>query len=352
MSDGVTPSDGTEKMRQWAGEIGHHVRHLLAAHPTPQQTHALESIRIASQKLAAALKNQDKHTAVHPTGQGCPPKPSAPRPDAIEVELSLPPLKILLAEDNPFTQKLLTRLLEQNNHQIVRAADGQTVLAAIQKNHFDLILMDIRMPVLDGIETTRILRQREEEQGRPRTPIVAVTGLVDETEKKRILAAGIDGYHSKPIQARELRQEMARIFHRHVKQAKPPTSPPENRAPPPLPDDFGIKKLLETVDNDWFLMQEISTLFFANAPQQIDQMQQAIHQDNAGQLREIAHSLKGAVSAYGENQVYRLSLELEQRGASANLADANNTLESLRKAVANMEQALETTLSENGVKHS
>jgi two-component system sensor histidine kinase/response regulator len=113
------------------------------------------------------------------------------------------PLRILLTEDNAVNQRLASRLLEKQGHVVMMADDGVKALKACNENTFDLILMDVQMPVMDGMEATAAIRQTEQTTGH-HIPIIAMTAHAMAGDRKRFLNAGMDGYVSKPIHAREL----------------------------------------------------------------------------------------------------------------------------------------------------
>ena len=106
-------------------------------------------------------------------------------------------------------QKLGSRMLQKMGHEVTLAANGQLAVDAVRAKRFDLILMDIQMPVLGGIDATRAIRELE--QGEPRTPIIAMTAHAMAGDAEKFLAAGMDGYVSKPIQAGVLRAEIDRL---------------------------------------------------------------------------------------------------------------------------------------------
>ncbi len=118
--------------------------------------------------------------------------------------------RILIAEDNLVNRTYVERLLARAGHEVTAAVDGQLVLAAYSAGEYDLVLMDCQMPELDGYDTTRAIRRREEQTGRPRTPIVAMTAAATEEIRRKCLAAGMDDYLTKPLAGDELARALER----------------------------------------------------------------------------------------------------------------------------------------------
>ena len=112
-------------------------------------------------------------------------------------------LRVLLAEDNPVNQLLASRLLEKRGHRVVVAANGREALAALEKESYDLVLMDIQMPEMDGLEATAAIREKEKGSG-IHQPVIAMTAHAMKGDRERCLAGGMDGYLSKPIRLQEL----------------------------------------------------------------------------------------------------------------------------------------------------
>jgi CheY-like chemotaxis protein len=122
--------------------------------------------------------------------------------DARDPETSL---RVLVVEDNVVNQLLVTRLLEKRGHRVVMTSNGRAALAALENQSYDLVLMDVQMPGMDGLETTTALRKREKEKGNGiHQPVIALTAHAMKGDQERCLAAGMDGYLIKPIQPREL----------------------------------------------------------------------------------------------------------------------------------------------------
>ena len=134
-------------------------------------------------------------------------------------------LHILLAEDNLVNQKLASRLLEKHGHSVIIAANGHLALERLQNESFDLVLMDVQMPEMDGFEATETIRKKEESTG-THLPIIAMTAHAMQGDKERCLAAGMDGYLSKPLNIRNLLKVIRAVPER-----------PGQKADMPFPDN-------------------------------------------------------------------------------------------------------------------
>jgi two-component system sensor histidine kinase/response regulator len=107
-------------------------------------------------------------------------------------------LSFLVAEDNAVNRTLITRLLEKRGHTVALAQNGREALELLEKQHFDIILMDVQMPEMDGFEATKLIREKEKSSG-AHLPIIALTAHAMQGDKERCLAGGMDGYVAKPI---------------------------------------------------------------------------------------------------------------------------------------------------------
>jgi CheY-like chemotaxis protein len=123
----------------------------------------------------------------------------------------LPPLRILLVEDNPINQKVAQRLLEKAGHSVAVANNGREALDYIGREKFGLVLMDIQMPEMDGLEATVAIRENERQSG-GHVPIVALTAHAMKGDRERCLEAGMDGYVTKPVVQQVLFQTMADVL--------------------------------------------------------------------------------------------------------------------------------------------
>jgi len=120
-------------------------------------------------------------------------------------------LRILVAEDNAMNQRLIARILEKMGHEVIVADDGRRALEKLAQGKFDLVAMDMQMPVMDGLETTREIRSREQASGR-HIPIVAMTANAFEEDRRKCFEAGMDGYVVKPLSVAAVQKEIDRVM--------------------------------------------------------------------------------------------------------------------------------------------
>ncbi len=224
-------------------------------------------------------------------------------------------LRILLAEDNPTNQKLAVRLLEKRGHAVVVAADGKEALAALEKGSFDLCLMDVHMPVMNGFEATAAIRKAEEGSG-GRLPIIALTANAMKGDRERCLQGGFDDYVSKPIDARQLFEAIGRFTAKPVGHANGVGEAPAEEA-------LDRAALLERVEGDEEMLAELVAVFLEDCPRLLAALGEAIGQGNAEAVREAAHGLKGSVGYFGSPAAQTAALRLETMGQSGDLTGAD-----------------------------
>ena len=273
------------------------------------------------------------------------------------------PLRILLAEDNPINRRVAVHLLGGRGHQVTCAGDGHEALRLIEADSFDLVLMDLQMPVLGGEEATAQIRMSE--QGtRRHLPVVAMTAHALKGDRERCLAAGMDDYIAKPIRARQLFEVVERYAPGGAATVEEPATssgatepmPSEttHREPaPPLPNAleldpggndstaFDVAAALAAVGGDRGLLKEIVALFRADAPGWLGELADALAAGDSVRLRRIAHTLKNSAGYFGAGSTYALALELEERGRNNDLTGAESIRERLVAEVARLDPALE-----------
>lgn len=248
-------------------------------------------------------------------------------------------LDILLAEDNVVNQKLAVRLLEKRGHNVTVAGNGREALAALAHRAYDLVLMDVQMPELGGIETTMMLREQEKLTGGHQL-IVAMTALVMKDDRERCLAAGMDGYLTKPIRQQELDEALDRCMGKRSRSPKP-ISPIDLGEGP-----INAGELLERLDGDRVFLAELTDLFRTDYPHQIRAIREGIEQNDALGVKRASHALKGALSNLAASQASGLAANLERFGASGNLAPAKIALGDLEKEIIRTVESLDLLCQE------
>jgi signal transduction histidine kinase/CheY-like chemotaxis protein len=273
--------------------------------------------------LNAIVTAMDKTEAAKP----------APKPDAEDAAADLPPgIRVLLAEDNPVNQKLAVRLLEKRGCVVEVSRTGRDVITALQNFSFDIVLMDLQMPEMDGFEATAAIREDEETTGQ-HIPILAVTAHAMAGDRERCLNAGMDGYLTKPIQARSLYAEIAK----HI-----PASVKMRQAPPPAPlmEVFSEAALRERVENDEGLLTELIELFQQGQGDLLREIKKAIEGNDFPSLEAAAHSLKGMVSTFAAKPAAAAALRLESMARDKKLENGEQVFASLEREMNRLQGAL------------
>jgi PAS domain S-box-containing protein len=252
------------------------------------------------------------------------------------------PLRILLAEDNTVNQKVALRLLEGMGYRADVVANGLEVLEALQRQSYDVILMDVQMPEMDGLEASRAIHEGWPAEQHPR--IVAMTANAMQGDREECLAAGMDDYLTKPIQIKALQEAVERIglwarVHRR------PTSPlsPVKTAPltleaeeqaelAPALDPAVLAELRQFQgEGQLDIVQELAEAFQFETPPLLETLRQAVAEGQHEQLKRAAHNLKGSSHNLGARTMTALSAELETIGK-------NGTVEGAAELVSRLEQ--------------
>lgn len=229
-------------------------------------------------------------------------------------------LKILVAEDNPVNQKLVVRILKKQGHSTVVVENGQEALERLEKDVFDLVLMDVQMPVMDGLKATAIIRDREKSTG-THIPIVAMTARAMKGDRESCLEAGIDYYISKPFKVAELLEVLHLVMENKITQHGE-QKPVRTTSGPAL--DFD--SMLGYFDGDLELFQETFELFIENYPSQIETIRMAISAADPESLDMAAHLFKGSVSNFSVSNITALASDLEQMGREKRMDGAEQVL--------------------------
>ena len=240
-------------------------------------------------------------------------------------------LNILLAEDNRVNQLVASRILEKIGHGIMIANNGAEALALIAANSFDLVLMDIQMPQMDGLTATKTLRLQETAT-RIHLPIIAMTAHAMKGDRERCLEAGMDGYVSKPINTKELELAIAHVMRgagadfRAGARESIETSTVKSVA-------LDVKQLLSRLGGDEKLLHEVVEVFIDDAPKHVEALRGALGQGDAEAVESIAHSIKGELGYLGIAKVSQKARELEEMGRKHDLEQASRIFPSFEAEV-------------------
>ncbi len=233
-----------------------------------------------------------------------------------------PRLRVLLAEDNMAAQLVGKKTLEKIGHEVRIASNGAEAVQMFDEGGLDLILMDVEMPQMDGLEATRAIRQKEAGSGK-HIPIWAVTAYAMKEDQDRCLVAGADGYLSKPLSPQKLGSALGSLSSRL----------PHCDAVPVVDLDVA----LEVVGGDRELLQEAVQIFLEqDYPRELEKLVEGIAHQESVMVRQAAHGLKGVLSSFGSRQAREVAWRLETMGREGNLSDAPRALEELKAEVSRL----------------
>lgn len=199
---------------------------------------------------------------------------------------ALPALNILAADDIEQNRRLLKIMLEKQGHQLTLANNGQEVVDAWQTQPYDIILMDVQMPVMDGLSASLRIRELEQKTGKNRTPIIALTASVLEQDRQAAIQAEMDGFASKPVELPLLLAEIQRVLHLSPGPKKTDTPEPTANIP------FDLGKGSALWGDQQAYLHEIS-FYLQQTPQHITALTQAISSQDLEGLKQTAHACKG-----------------------------------------------------------
>jgi CheY-like chemotaxis protein/HPt (histidine-containing phosphotransfer) domain-containing protein len=247
------------------------------------------------------------------------------------------PLRLLLVEDNPVNQQVLTLLLERAGHTVELAGNGREALEALERGRFDAVLMDLQMPEMDGIRCTRLIRAREKVTG-GRVPIVAVTANALQGERQRCLQAGMDDYLSKPVRGDDLYAAVDRLVGRQTAQL-PDGAAAEAQAAP------AWAAPLREMGFDPDAVARLVRTFLDTVPGRLAALREAVGRRDAGAVQRAAHTLKGTLAVFAAGPAGDATLRLELAGAGqraeafdAALAEVEREVAALVAAMGDMAQ--------------
>ena len=218
------------------------------------------------------------------------------------------PLEILLAEDNQVNQKVALHLLGKLGYQLDVVDNGQAVLDQLRHKQYDLILMDIQMPIMDGIETTQTIRRTYPREEQPY--IIALTADALMGNREKYIALGVDDYLSKPVQVRELTKALLKV---QRPEAVPDEQPEEEELPPEEPAVINLDYLWGLIGEDQSdAMRDLIEGFIENTTDRLANLEVAINNKDYHTAKILAHTMKGSSSSFGASNYAALCLALEK----------------------------------------
>ena len=352
---------------------------LLTSGARMGDQHRREQLGIAASLMKPIKQSELYNTIVRVLGVTPTQQPSE-KPAAAEQER---PLRVLLAEDSLFNQRLAVTLLEKRGHQVTLAQTGRAAVEAFERETFDVILMDVQMPELDGLEATEQIRRREQDDGLPRTPIIAMTAHALKGDREHCLDIGMDEYVSKPIDPEQLFATMGRIvppleegivldFEEEPESPGLEDATDDQNAPAesladasPSADDSGERSTLDsevgesgTLDYGDVVdfeaaktrvggrMETVKTLALIlrqECPKLLQQLAAAMQAEDAKEMRRAAHTIKGSSGHFLAQRVVAAAKKLEEMGERAEFTDAAAAFTDLEQEVACLCDAIDST---------
>jgi two-component system sensor histidine kinase/response regulator len=226
-------------------------------------------------------------------------------------------LRILVAEDNTTSQLIAKKTLEKAGHTVQIAGTGFEVIRLLKEGAFDMVLMDVEMPEMNGLETTRLIRKTEQGSGQ-HIPILAMTAYAMKEDRQRCLEAGMDAYLSKPVNLDEL-HKIIRDF-----------SPVKDTRPA----NVDIEAALKFIGGDRDILKEVVHVFLdEDFPEQLKRLKDGVDKHDARAVKAAAHSIKGAVRSIGGTAPGSIALKLEEMGRNNDLTRAATAVQELELEV-------------------
>lgn len=249
---------------------------------------------------------------------------------------------VLLAEDTPANQKVVTTVLKKRGHSVTVANNGREAVELFKQEHFDVVLMDVQMPILDGFQATAAIREHERDQDSP-TPIIAMTAHAMRGDREKCLEAGMDAYIAKPVDVKQLlgliesvAEERANGKAMIMSDETDKTYDEEGGAP-----IIDYPAAMQRLGDDEELFREFVGFYDEDASRLIDDVEKAVHSSDAAKLQHAAHSLKGLASNLAASRLVEAAFLLEDAGRTGQLGDSPQKLARLKAAYVSLDRALD-----------
>jgi two-component system sensor histidine kinase/response regulator len=281
-------------------------------------------------------------------------KLATPKPVGLASELAarLPPLRILLAEDSVVNQKLALALLEPYGHAVTVANNGAEAVRQWSSHDFDLVLMDVQMPEMDGLEATRVIREAERRTNR-RTPIVALTAHAIKGDREMCLETGMDEYISKPVRARELYSAIERLMAERAKQTAAANDEALSASQgggtadrPQLDAALDWNAAAAEFEAGERVLRDLAPLFVEECPKLLRAAREALSAGDTASARRAAHTLKGSAGVFCASPTVEIAQRLELQASAGDLDAARTTIYTLEAESNRLLAALQAKMRE------
>ena len=249
-------------------------------------------------------------------------------------------LRVLVAEDNPLNQLLATRLIEKLGHFVQVVSDGQLALNLLLEQTFDVVLMDLRMPVMDGLDAVRELRRRELTIGQ-HLPVIGISANTMDHDREQCVAVGMDEFVGKPLREAELAAALSRVF-RKSREACPVTIVGDDQEAK-LTDSCNLAVASTRLAGDESFLQQLIQLFLETVPQQIESLSAAMIPLNRNVISDAAHSIKGTIRYFAADPAYNAALQLEIISRSGATTDVHQSYDRLMNEIQRLRTDLQNT---------
>jgi PAS domain S-box-containing protein len=234
--------------------------------------------------------------------------------------------RILLAEDNAVNRKLAVHLLRSRGYRVSVAANGREALKALVRDSFELVLLDVQMPVMGGFETAAAIREKEKTTG-GHLPLVALTAHALRGDREKCLKAGMDAYVSKPVRAEELFRTLEEQLPSAAKTAATQAAEPQKVL------TFNREALLNRVDGNVKLLRELVDIFLTDCPKMIKAAGKALAAGDAASAHATLHALRGSIGTFAAPAALEAAAKVESRNQAGNIDGARKAFIELEAEV-------------------
>ncbi|WP_281760349.1 PAS domain-containing hybrid sensor histidine kinase/response regulator [Pseudodesulfovibrio nedwellii] len=252
----------------------------------------------------------------------------------------LPEIKVLLADDNPLNRELATTLLTEQGHTVIAVENGIQALEALKEERFDLVLMDVQMPIMDGVSATRAIRAPQSGVIDPSVPILALTAHALKGDRERFLEAGMDDYIAKPITMNNFYNAIARNVGKGQKRHQP------IQTPQPRPDNgqpYDRITALDMLGGKKGLLARMDAIFLRDVPGEMTELTAAFDGQNWDTAMRLAHSIKGSSRTVGALKAGAVAEQVEYLCRHQDASSAKKELKSLESEVKSALQYINLT---------